>query len=199
MERYRGPATLVLGLPRGGIVVAAEVARALDAELDVIVVRKIGAPGNPEYGIGAIAEGGEVVLNDSEIRIAGIGRDYLDVEIRRQEEVISRRVAEYREGRALTGMGGRPVVVVDDGVATGYTMLAALRAVRRLGGRPVVMAVPVVPPLTLDRLSYECDDSVVVEAPTVFYAVGLFYQEFDQVSDEEVARILKASRVQRAA
>jgi putative phosphoribosyl transferase len=189
----------VLGLPRGGVVVAAEVARMLDAELDVILSRKIGAPSNPEYAIGAIAEGGEVVLNDREIAIVGIGRDYLDEEIGRQEEQISRRVAEYREGRALSDMTGRPVVVVDDGVATGYTMLAALRAVRGRGARPVVMAAPVVPPTTLDRLSYECDDTVVVEAPAVFYAVGLFYEVFDQVSDDEVVRILKSSRLPRAA
>jgi putative phosphoribosyl transferase len=199
LERYRGPETLVLGLPRGGVVVAAEVARLLDAQFDVIVARKIGAPGNPEYGIGAVAEGGEVVLNEREISISGIGRDYLDEEIRRQEEEIARRVAEYRGGRALPAMSGRPVVVVDDGVATGFTMLAALRAVRRLGARPVVMAAPVVPPATLDRLSFECDDAVVVDAPAVFYAVGLFYEEFDQVSDEEVVRTLKASRFRRAA
>jgi putative phosphoribosyl transferase len=190
LERYQGPNTLILGLPRGGVVVAAEVARALSADLDVLVTRKLGAPGNQEYAIGAVAEGREVVLNDREISAFGIDWDYVNAEVARQEEEIKRRVDLYRGARSLPPVDGRTVIVVDDGVATGYTMLAALRHVRHLGARPVVMAVPVIPPHTLDELSFECDDAVVLAAPEPFYAVGLFYQDFEQVSDEEVLRLL---------
>lgn len=199
LDRYRGPATLVLGLPRGGVAVAAEVARALGSELNVIVTRKIGAPGNPEYAIGAVAEGRDVVLNDREIATFGIGQKYLEAEIDRQEEEIRRRIELYRHGRRLPSMRDRPVVVVDDGVATGYTMLAALRHVRRLGGHPVVMATPVIPPHTLDQLSFESDDAVVLAAPDPFYAVGLFYEDFEQVTDQEVLRLLRQATSRQAA
>lgn len=191
LESYRGPATLALGLPRGGVVVAAEVAQVLDCALDVIVTRKIGAPGNPEFAIGAVSEGGGTVLNEREINTFGIGQDYLAKEIKKQEEEIARRVQLYRNGAPLPSMQNRPVLVIDDGVATGYTMLAALRAVRQLGAAPVVMATPVIPPNTLDRLSFECDNSVVLAAPEPFYAVGMFYENFEQVSDAEVVRLLR--------
>ncbi len=199
LERYRGPATLVLGLPRGGVVVAAEVARVLGAELNAIVTRKIGAPGNPEYAIGAVAEGGGVVLNDEEIVAYGIPTAYVRDEIRRQEEEIQRRVQLYRGGAPLPPMRDRPVLVVDDGVATGYTMLAALRAVKNQGAHPVVMATPVIPPSALSRLQFECDDSVVLASPEPFYAVGLFYEDFAQVSDQDVIRLLREAATRRAA
>ena len=199
LERYRGPATLALGLPRGGVVVAAEVARVLGAELNVIVTRKIGAPGNPEYAIGAVAEGGTVVLNDEEIAAFHIARAYVQEEIRRQEEEIRRRVELYRGGAPLPTMHDRPVLVIDDGVATGYTMLAALRTVKKQGGHPVVMATPVIPPSTFDRLQYECDDAVVLATPEPFYAVGMFYEDFAQVSDQDVIRILRAYKARPAA
>lgn len=199
LERYRGPATLVLGLPRGGVVVAAEVARVLGAELNVMVTRKIGAPGNPEYAIGAVAEGGEVVLNDEEIAAYRIPLAYVQQETRRQEEEIQRRVQLYRGGAPLPPMRDRPVLVVDDGVATGYTMLAALRAVKNQGAKPVVMATPVIPPSALSRLQYECDDSVVLASPEPFYAVGLFYEDFAQVSDQDVIRLLREAAARQAA
>ncbi|HLG50574.1 MAG TPA: phosphoribosyltransferase [Chloroflexota bacterium] len=199
LERYRGPSTLVLGLPRGGVVVADEVARTLDAELNVIITRKIGAPGNPEYAIGAVAEGGGVVLNEEDIALYRISRAYVEDEIRRQQEEIARRITLYREGAPLPPMHDRPTLVVDDGVATGYTMLAALRSVRQQEARPVVMATPVIPPSTLERLSYECDDAVALASPEPFYAVGLFYENFEQLTDEDVIRILTAARSRHAA
>ena len=199
LERYRGPTTLALGLPRGGVVVAAEVARALDCELDVIVTRKVGAPGNPEYAIGAVAEGGTVALNDEEIRTYGIAEAYVRQEVHRQEQEIERRVRLYRKGDPLPPMKDRTVLVVDDGVATGFTMLAALKAVRAAGAHPVVMATPVIPPSTLDRLQYFCDDAVVLAAPEPFYAVGMFYEDFEQVSDQDVIRILRTAKTPRAA
>ncbi|HUX85666.1 MAG TPA: phosphoribosyltransferase [Chloroflexota bacterium] len=199
LERYRGPATLVLGLPRGGVITANEVAKALGAELSVIVTRKIGAPGNPEYAIGAVAEGGEVVLNDEEISMYGIPRAFIDNEIDQQKHEIQRRIELYRAGKPLPNMKGRPVLVVDDGVATGYTMLAALRAGKQKGASPVVMATPVIPLSTLDHLQYDCDNAVVLAAPEPFYAVGLFYEDFEQVSDQDVLRILGTTRAAHAA
>lgn len=199
LESYRGPATLVLGLPRGGVVVAAEVARILGAELNAIVTRKVGAPGNPEYALGAVAEGGVVVLNDREIADYHISRAFVDQEVHRQEEEIQRRVELYRNGAPLPPMQERPVLVVDDGVATGYTMLAALRAVKGRGAHPVVMAAPVTPIGTLERLQVECDNAVVLATPEPFYAVGLFYEDFAQVSDRDVIRLLTAARGTRAA
>jgi len=199
LERYRGPSTLVLGLPRGGVVVAAEVARVLGAELNAIVTRKVGAPGNPEYAIGAVAEGGQVVLNDQEIAVYNIAPTYVQQEVHRQEQEIQRRVGLYRAGASLPTMRDRPVLVVDDGVATGYTMLAALRAVKHQGGTPVVMAVPVIPAGTLERLAVECDDAVALATPEPFYAVGLFYEDFAQVSDRDVIQLLKSAKATRAA
>ncbi|HEX5414334.1 MAG TPA: phosphoribosyltransferase family protein [Chloroflexota bacterium] len=191
LGRYRGPNTLCLGLPRGGVVVAAAVAEALNCGLDVIVTRKIPAPGNPEYAIGAVSEGGGIVLNDDEVAALGIGPDYITRQIQNEEQEIQRRIQLYRNGAPLPALANRPVLVVDDGVATGFTMLAALRAVRHLGASPVVMATPVIPPRVLSVLSYECDDAVVIAAPEPFYAVGMFYQDFEQVSDEEVINLLK--------
>lgn len=199
LDRYAGPATLVLGLPRGGVVTAAQVAAVLGAELSAIVARKIGAPGNPEYAIGAVAEGDEVVLNDREISQMKISQQYLQSEIKRQQDEIKRRVELYRQGKPLPPMEQRPVIVVDDGVATGYTMLAALRAVRKFGAHPVVMATPVIPPSTLERLALECDNTVTLATPEPFYAVGLFYQNFEQVTDQEVIQILRGKRRQRVA
>lgn len=199
LERYQGPATLVLGLPRGGVVVAAEVARVLGAQLDVIVTRKVGAPGNPEYAIGAVAEGGVVVLNEVEIAEYQIPAAYVQKQVEIQEQEITRRVELYRGGAPLPAMKERPVLVVDDGVATGYTMLAALRAVKKQGARPVVMATPVIPVGTLERLEVECDDAVTLATPEPFYAVGLFYQDFEQVSDQDVIRLLTAAKQSRAA
>lgn len=194
LDRYRGLNTICLGLPRGGVVVAAAVAESLNCALDVIVTRKIPAPGNPEYAIGAVSEGGGIVMNESEISALGVGRDYVSQQIRHEEEEIQRRVQLYRNGAPLPSLENRPVLVVDDGVATGFTMLAALRAVRQLGGYPVVMATPVIPPQVLGALTYECDDAVVLAAPDPFYAVGMFYDNFDQVSDDEVIRLLNQAR-----
>jgi putative phosphoribosyl transferase len=199
LERYRGPHTLVLGLPRGGVVVADAVARVLGSDLNVIVSRKIGAPGNPEYAVGAVAEGGGVVVNLPELRALGLSDAWLAEAIRQQEGEIAARVQLYRHGAPLPSLVNRPTIVVDDGVATGFTMLAALRAVRRLGASPVVMATPVTPPVTLDRLSYECDDAVALATPEPFYAVGFFYEDFEQVSDEEVVSILHSYQQPKAA
>jgi predicted phosphoribosyltransferase len=194
LDKYRGPGTLVLGLPRGGVVVAAAVAQDLGCEQSVIVSRKIGAPDNPEYALGAVAEGGGAVINEPEVAALGLTSVWLEAEIRRQEEEIARRIELYRFGAPLPVIRDRPVIVVDDGVATGLTMLAALRTLRNQGARVVVMATPVIPPMTLDRLRPECDEAIVIVAPEPFYAVGMFYQDFEQVEDDEVIRLLSTRR-----
>jgi putative phosphoribosyl transferase len=191
---------LVLGLARGGVVVAAEVARALGAPLDALVVRKLGAPGQPELGVGALAETGEALVDESTLRLLGIDRTALDPVIARERAELQRRVARYRGGRALAPFAGRDVVVVDDGLATGVTARAALRAVRRRHPRRLVVAVPVGATDTVARLVAErdADDVVALETPSDFFAVGAWYDRFDQTSDDEVVALL-ADADQRSA
>jgi predicted phosphoribosyltransferase len=181
-----GPRTTVLGLPRGGVVVAAEVARALAAPLDVIVVRKLGAPSMPEYALGAIAEGGVVHATGGSLR--GLERV-----LERESEELLRRVRRYRGGRPPPDLRGRTALVVDDGIATGSTVHAAAEAARRLGAARVVVAAPVVAPGSLDALGEVADAVVFVEAPESFGAVGAFYDDFTQVEDDEVIRALAPS------
>lgn len=180
---------VVLALPRGGVPVAAEVARALGAPLDVIVARKIGAPGHPELGIGAVAEGGEAMFSGHAdlLRVGPHQRERL-VEQERRE--VDRRVARYRGGRPLPAVTGREVVVVDDGLATGVTAGAALRALRRLRPSRLVLAVPVCAPDTADELSTVADEVVCCQRPHDLRAVGLWYDDFTQTSDEEVLELL---------
>jgi putative phosphoribosyl transferase len=180
---------VVLGIPRGGVLVAAEVARRLDLPLDVVVPRKIGAPGNPELGIGAVAPGVRV-LDQGMIRRLGVDPAYLEREIAAQEREIERRSAAYRSGRPRADVKGRTVVVVDDGVATGGTAIAALRWARAARAREVVLAVPVAPPQAVPALARECDRIVVLETPEPFNAVGEWYRRFGQASDEDVVRAL---------
>ena len=188
------PPVLVLGVARGGVPVAAEVAKALDAELDVAVARKVGAPGNPEYAIGAIAEGGEPILNESVILAAGIPGAYVAATVRGAVTELSRRAEAYRGSRPPHDERDKVVVVVDDGVATGSTLVAVLRAVRGGGPRRLVCAVPVGPPDTIARLGTEADDVVCPMQPPTFTAVGGWYGDFSQLSDEDVIGVLDAQR-----
>jgi putative phosphoribosyl transferase len=183
---------IVLGLPRGGVVVAAEVARALGAPLDVLVVRKLGAPGNPELGVGAIAEGGVSVLNESLIARLGVRPRDLEAVTQREARELERRTAAYRRGRAPLELGGGTAVVVDDGLATGYTARAAVAAARRRGASSVVLAVPVAAPETVREFAPLVEAVVCVEMPEFLYAVGASYADFSQTRDEEVERLLAA-------
>jgi len=182
---------VVLGIPRGGVEVAAEIADAMRAPLDVVIPRKLGAPGNPELGLGAIAEGVRV-LDDELIRILGVGQEYLEREIADQEAEIRRRTEAYRGGRPRVEVAGRTAIVVDDGVATGGTATAALRWARATGAGMVVFAAPVAPVEAIGRLAMECDLVVVLSTPSRFYAVGQWYADFPQVSDERVIELLAA-------
>ncbi|MCW2744174.1 MAG: sle [Mycobacterium sp.] len=187
----RDPA--VLALPRGGVVVAAELAAALGAPLDVLVVRKIGLPGREEYGVGAIAEGAEVpVLHDEALALHGLTPADLAPTVAMERRELERRVARYRGGRPPQPVDGRAVVLVDDGVATGVTALAALRALRAGGAARRVLAVPVGAADSLRALAPEADDIVCVVRRERFGAVGNYYERFDQVGDEEVLQLLAA-------
>jgi predicted phosphoribosyltransferase len=184
-----GERVVVLGIPRGGVVVAAEAARALGADLDVVIPRKVGAPGNPELGLGAVAPGVRV-LDERALRILGVSDDYLEREIAAQEAEIARRSEAYRGGRPPVDLAERTAVVVDDGVATGGTAIAALRWAKAAGASRVILAVPVAPTESLRLLQAEADDLVVLATPEPFFAVGQWYDRFDQVPDEEVVAIL---------
>jgi putative phosphoribosyl transferase len=179
---------VVLAVPRGGVVVGREVADALHAPIDVIVPRKLRAPFNPELAIGAVAEGGAVFVDEETGR--GVASTYLEREIVGQRSEIARRVQAYRAGRSLPPLEGTTAIVVDDGIATGATMVAALRAVRALSPARLVAAVPVAPPEGVARLSREADEVVCLVAPDLFHAVGQFYSDFRQVEDDEVLGLL---------
>lgn len=188
---------LVLGLPRGGVPVAYEVAQALDAPLDVIVVRKLGVPHHPELGFGAIGEGGVRVISDEIVRHAGVReKDLASVE-RAEETELVRRAGAYREGRPRLSLKDRAVVVVDDGVATGATARAACQVVRAQGAAHVVLAVPVASPDAVVRLREDVDEVVCLSTPGLFSAVGEWYRDFSQTSDEEVVALLARARTGR--
>jgi predicted phosphoribosyltransferase len=192
---------VVLAIPRGGVIVAAGVATALGAPLDVIVPRKLGAPGNPELAVGALAlaDGEEIALVDERsVRALGVPDSYLQEEIERQRREILRREVAYREGRPPEPVAGRVAVLVDDGVATGLTARAAARAVSRRSPREVVVAVPVAPPETVREFAAEGVSLEALETPSPFGAVGRFYLDFRQVEDDEVKAVLRAYRNGRA-
>jgi putative phosphoribosyl transferase len=192
LERFAGHDGVVLAIPRGGVVVGEVVARALGAPLDVVVPRKIGAPMNPELGIGAIAPGIRV-LDPRMIQMLGVTPDYLEREIETQEREIERRERAYRGPRPPVDVRGKVAIVVDDGVATGGTAIAALRWARGAGAERVVLAVPVAPGRALARLRDEADEVDVLSAPDPFSAVGEWYGSFRQTSDREVVEALARS------
>jgi putative phosphoribosyl transferase len=192
LERFVADDAVVLAIPRGGVLVGEVVARALGAPLDVVVPRKIGAPMNPELGIGAIAPGIRV-LDPRMIQMLGVTSDYLEREIETQEREIERRERAYRGPRPPVDVRGKVAIVVDDGVATGGTAIAALRWARCAGAERVVLAVPVAPGRSLGRLRDEADEVIVLSAPEPFSAVGEWYRSFRQTSDREVVEALARS------
>jgi putative phosphoribosyl transferase len=197
LARYKGQDVVVFALPRGGAPVAAPIAKRLHAPIDLVLVRKIGAPDQPELAMGAVADGGGavVVRNEDVIRMDNVSNAEFDAVCRRELAEIERRRKAYLGGRPRAGVEGRIAIVVDDGVATGATTRAALRAVR--AGRPksLVLATPVAPPGALESLRAECDEIVCLEVRRDFMAIGQFYHDFRQIADEEVVSILNEAGV----
>lgn len=185
---------LVLALPRGGVPVAFEVAQALGAQLELLLVRKIGAPHFPEYGIGAVVDGSppQIVLNEDVMAVVRPSPEYLKAETNRQLAEIERRRKAYMGSRSPVAVAARTVILVDDGIATGGTAKAALLALRKAGAGRIILAVPVAPKDKLDELAAETDETICLFSPEQFRAVGLHYADFSQTTDGEVIRLLKA-------
>jgi putative phosphoribosyl transferase len=185
------PDVLVLALPRGGVPVAFEVAQALEAPLDVLVVRKLGVPGHEELAMGAVASGGAWVLNDDVVRALGIPGHLLKEVTARELRELQRRERNYRDDRPAPDVHGKVVILVDDGLATGSTMRAAVAALRRLDPARIIVAVPVGAPATCAEIGREADECVCCIQPDPFYAVGVWYEDFSQTTDEEVRDLLQ--------
>jgi predicted phosphoribosyltransferase len=197
LRDYRGKQALVLGIPRGGVPVAAEVARAIDGELDVVVARKLGAPGSPELAIGAVTSNGGRFLNEDLIREIAVSDAYLEDVTKAEMEEAHRRETTFREGRPAPDIEGRTVIIVDDGLATGATMRASVRSVRKSAPAMLIVAVPVGAREACAALRREADAVVCPSEPEVFWAIGAFYENFEQTPDEEVRRLLSEFRRER--
>lgn len=195
LEHLRGSSTVVLGLPRGGVPVALEVARALKAPLDVIVVRKLGVPTQPELAMGAIGEGGVRVVNDDVVRLAHVSLSELDKVESRERIELDRRVSRFRGDRPRQPLTGRTAIIIDDGIATGSTARAACQVARAQGATWIVLAVPVAPPDWVDRLSAGTDELVCLDTPRSFRSVGEFYGDFSPTTDDEVVECLAAGQL----
>jgi predicted phosphoribosyltransferase len=194
LAHLRPEQPVVVALPRGGVPVAAEVARALGAPLDVVLVRKVGVPAQPELAMGAIGEGGVRVLNEDVLAAVRVSAADLGAVERRESAELERRATRFRPGRTMTPLRDRTVVVVDDGIATGSTARAALQVVRAHGARRVVLAVPVAPAGSASRFATDADEVVIVDEPARMWAIGAHYDDFSQTSDDEVVNLLAELR-----
>jgi putative phosphoribosyl transferase len=190
LQQYKSKNPIILGIPRGGVVVAHEVAKALQAPLDVIVARKIGAPLQPEFAIGAIAPGGISVFNQESVRYFSLNKQDLNVLVSREQQEMERRIELYRAGRKKLDLKNQTVIVIDDGLATGLTALAAVRSVKKAGAKEIILAVPVAAADTIRKMQPEVDKIICLTASEDFGAVSRFYADFPQTSDEEVIGLL---------
>lgn len=194
LVRYRGENPIILALPRGGVPVGYEISRLLQAPLDVIIARKLGAPGQPELAVGAVAPGGVRVVNDRTVQWLSIPGDWIESAVQKELAEVRRRTRRFRGERAELTIGGRTAILVDDGIATGMTARAAIRAVGAQQPRRVVLAVPVCAQETMGKLEAEVDEIVCLQTPADLWAIGFWYENFHQVSDEEVVELLERSR-----
>lgn len=197
LKEFKNRDVIVLAIPRGGVVVGDEVATALNVLLDIVVPRKIGAPFNPELAIGAIAADGSKVLDQDLIQRLDVSEKYLKGEIERQTEEIKRRMSEYRGDRPPLKIEGKTLILVDDGVATGATTLAAIKYLRNMKPAQIILAIPVGPPETVEKLRKEVDRLICLSGPSLFYAVGQFYEQFEQTTDAEVIEIMSVHKKTR--
>ena len=189
---YLNQPPVVLGIPRGGIVVADEVAEALSSLMDVIIVRKLRAPSQPELGIGAVVDGDNIsIINKELVSVLGVSHDYLNNEIAYQCKEIERRLQVYRGSRPAPEVANKTVIVVDDGIATGYTFRAALESLRRRGASRLIAAAPVAARRSVDMLGEFADEMIFLSTPVSFFSVGTWYRDFEQVTDEEAVTILQ--------
>jgi predicted phosphoribosyltransferase len=191
---FAGKNAIILAIPRGGVIIGYEIAKALRLPLDVIIPHKIGAPGNPELAIGAVTEDGTEILDDNLISYMQVSREYIEAESERQKHEIERRLRLYRQNEPYPNLKNRDVIIVDDGIATGSTMKAALASVKNRGARTVTVAVPVGPPSTIKELKKQATRVTCLYTPEYFSAIGEFYADFSQTTDEEVITLLKQSR-----
>jgi putative phosphoribosyl transferase len=195
LEKYRNdPSSIVIALPRGGVVVAYEIAQALQLPLDIISPRKIGAPGNPEFAIGAITEDGEGIFDENTIEALGVTPEYLKKTIEQEKQKAQQRLALYRQGRKPVNLAQKTVIIVDDGLATGATMKAAIKSIKARKAKQIIVAVPVSPPDTYREIEHIVDAIVCPHCPLGFMAVGQFYQHFAQTEDEEVIDLMQKSQ-----
>ncbi|MDG6923297.1 MAG: phosphoribosyltransferase [Nitrososphaerota archaeon] len=193
LKELKGKNPIILAIPRGGVPVAKEIADFLDCEMDLIITRKVGAPGNPEFAIGSVTQDGELITDREFATSYGVGESYILEESKRQAKLIKDRLKKFRGDKPYPSLENRIVVIVDDGIATGYTIRAAVQSIKRKNPALLIIAVPVAPRETIEELQSEVDRVVCLSTPEIFYAIGEFYENFEQVEDEEVVKILKAS------
>lgn len=197
LEKFRGQKAVVLGIPRGGVAIAEQIAQVLDGNLDMVLSHKLGAPGNPELAIGAVCEDGTLFVDEQTASCVGADDDYIEQEKTRQLQEMARRVKQYRQVLPKIPLAEKLVIVTDDGVATGATMQAALWAVRQENPDKIIAALPVGPEDTLAKLSRDADETVCLQAPPFFSAISQFYLYFTQVEDQQLLEILEAERKRR--
>ena len=198
LKKFQGKNAVVLGIPRGGLLIADEIASRIAADLDIVLSRKLGSPGNPELAIGAVAEDGYVFINEAIVGQLESRAEYIEQEKARQVEVIKHRIEQYRKILPKAPLKDRTVIITDDGVATGATMQAALWATRRESPRRIIAALPVGPVDTIKKLAEDADEIVCLRCPAFFAAIGQFYYDFTQVKDDEVLEILKKEAERKA-
>jgi predicted phosphoribosyltransferase len=197
LKAFKGKDVVVLGIPRGGVVVAGEVAKALEAPLDIIVTRKIEAPGEPEFALGAVTQEGDVIMDRQAAESLGASRGYLDDQIRKKKEEVNDRMKRLRGDVPYPKLEGRVVLIVDDGIATGSSVSAAVMSVKKRKPREIVVAVPVAPKDAIETLAEDGTRVVCLATPGPFLAIGEFYRDFEQVEDVEVIRILGEDSARR--
>lgn len=191
LKKYTDTDTLIMAIPRGGVVVGYQISSELHIPMEIIVPRKIGAPMQPEFAIGAVAGSDVVIINEQAVLALSIPQSYIIEEAKRQRQEIIRREQAYNTGRKRISPESKTVILVDDGIATGYTMIASARVIRKMNPARLIIAVPVAPPDSIQMLSREADEVIVVDTPEPFHAVGAWYEVFNQTTDEEVIRLMQ--------